>query len=164
MQSPSRRTAVPPALRTPVASLDEAALLTIIGYQLAQAAVVTDRVFAEQVGGPQALRQLEFTLLALLHSNPGATARQLARALAVTPPHIAAAVERLAQRGWLGRERGERDARLQHLTLTRAGVAAMERAIPALQRGEAEALAALSSAERAMLAELLHKAARSRRT
>jgi DNA-binding MarR family transcriptional regulator len=163
MPTPSRKSAVPPADRTPASSLDEAALSTIIGYQLAQATVVTDRVFAELVGGPQALRRLEFTLLALLHGNPAATARQLARALAVTPPHIAAAVERLAQRGWLGRERGQRDARLQHLTLTRAGAAAMERAIAALQRGEAEALAALSSAERAMLAELLHKAARSRR-
>jgi DNA-binding MarR family transcriptional regulator len=164
MSSPRLKTAVPPADRTPAASLDEAALLTIIGYQLAQASVVTDHVFAEQVGGPQALRRLEFTLLALLHGNPAATARQLARALAVTPPHIAAAVERLAQRGWLERERGVRDARLQHLTLTRAGVAAIERAVLAVQRGEAEALAALSSAERAMLAELLHKAARSRRT
>ncbi|MBS1178684.1 MAG: MarR family transcriptional regulator [Proteobacteria bacterium] len=164
MPSSARKVTAPPAARTPAASLDEAELLTIIGYQLAQAAVVTDRVFAEQVGGPQELRRLEFTLLALLNGNPGSTARQLARALAVTPPHIAAAVERLAQRGWLERERGERDARLQHLTLSRAGVAAMERAIPALQRGEAEALAALSSAERAMLAELLHKAARSRRT
>jgi DNA-binding MarR family transcriptional regulator len=158
-----RRALVPPAVRTPSASLDEAALLTIIGYQLAQATVVTDRVFAEQVGGPLALRRLEFSMLALLHGNPGATARQLARALAVTPPHIAAAVDRLAQRGWLERERGERDARLQHLTLTRAGAAAVQRMVPALQRGEAESLAALSPAERAMLAELLHKAARGRR-
>lgn len=159
----TRKTTVPPADRTPVAALDEGALLSIVGYQLAQAAVVTDRVFAEQVGGAQALRRLEFSLLALVHANPGATARQLARALAVTPPHIAAAVERLAQRGWVERERGERDARLQHLRLTRTGAVAVERATAALLRGEAEALAGLSNAERAMLAELLHKAARSRR-
>lgn len=154
---------MPLADRTPAAALDEGALLTIMGYQLAQATVLTDRVFDEQIGGPQALRRLEFTLLTLLHGNPGATARQLARALAVTPPHIAAAVERLAQRGLLARERGARDARLQHLTLTRAGAATVEAAVPALRRGEAEALAALSAAERAMLVELLHKAARSRR-
>ena len=102
MPSSARKVTAPPAARTPAASLDEAELLTIIGYQLAQAAVVTDRVFAEQVGGPQELRRLEFTLLALLNGNPGSTARQLARALAVTPPHIAAAVERLAQRGLAG--------------------------------------------------------------
>ena len=149
--------------RTPSAALDEAALLGIVGYQLAQATVVTDRVFDEWVGGPQSLRRLEFTLLTLLHGNAGATSRQLSRALAVTPPHIAAAVERLAQRGLLQRQRGAQDARLQHLTLTRAGRTAVDTAIAALRRGETEALAALSAAERAMLAELLHKAARSRR-
>lgn len=160
---PHRKPTVPMAVRTPAASLDEAALLTVIGYQLAQATVVTDRVFDEHVGQRQTLRKLEFTLLALLHGNPGATARQLSHALAVTPPHIAAAVERLVQRGLLERERGTSDARLQHLTLTRAGSAAVARAVPALQQGEAAALAGLSAAERAMLVELLHKAARSRR-
>jgi DNA-binding MarR family transcriptional regulator len=81
----------------------------------------------------------------------------------VTPPHIAAAVERLAQRGLLQRERGEHDARMQHLSLTRAGRNTVDAATSALRRGESDALAALSPAERAMLAELLHKAARSRR-
>lgn len=159
---PNSRT-VPLADRTPVAALDEGALLGIVGYQLAQATVVTDRVFDEQVARKQGLRQLEFTLLTLLRGNPGATARQLARALAVTPPHIAAAVERLAQRGLLARERGELDARLQHLTLTRTGVAAVEAAVTALRRAEAEHLSGLSAAERGMLVELLHKAAGSRR-
>jgi DNA-binding MarR family transcriptional regulator len=163
MPNSRRIPAGPLADRTPAAALDEGALLGIVGYQLAQATVVTDRVFDEQVGQAQGLRRLEFTLLALLHGNPGATARQLARALAVTPPHIAAAVERLSQRGLLARERGQLDARLQHLTLTRAGAAAVEAAIAALRRAEAEGLAGLSAAERAMLLELLHKAARSRR-
>jgi len=39
----------------------------------------------------------------------------------------------------------------------------VQRMVPASQRGEAESLAALSPAERVMLAELLHKAARGRR-
>lgn len=154
---------VPAADRTPVAALDEGALRGIVGYQLAQASVLADRVFDAQVGGPQSLRRLEFTLLALLQANSGATARQLSRALAVTPPHIALTVDRLAQRGLLSRERGQSDARLQHLSLTAAGMAMLSAAVPALQRAEADALAALSAAERAMLAELLHKVARSRR-
>ena len=164
MPTPPRKPPVPLSDRTPAGALGEGALLGITGYQVAQVTVVTDRVFDEQVGGPRQLRRLEFTLLALLHGNPGATARQLARALAVTPPHIAAAVERLAQRGLLSRERGEQDARLQHLTLTREGADVVATAVPALQRGESEAFAALSPAERAMLVELLHQAARSRRT
>jgi hypothetical protein len=39
----------------------------------------------------------------------------------------------------------------------------LKAAVPPLQRAEAEALASLSAAERAMLAELLHKAASGRR-
>jgi DNA-binding MarR family transcriptional regulator len=163
MPSSHPKAAVPAADRTPAAALDEGALRGIVGYQLAQATVLTDRVFDAQVGAPRALRQLEFTLLTLLQANPGATARQLSRALAVTPPHIALVVERLAQRGLLSRERGLSDARLQHLRLTDAATLMLKAAVPALQRAEAEALAALSAAERAMLAELLHKAARSRR-
>jgi DNA-binding MarR family transcriptional regulator len=143
----------------PAAHLDESNLLAIVGYQLAQAGVVTDRVFDNRVGGPMDLRRLEFTVLALLQRNPGATARQLARALAVTPPHIAVTVERMAARGLIERERGTTDARLQHLSLSAAGMALVDRAVAALQAGEAEAMSALSSAERAMLAELLHKAA-----
>lgn len=160
--SPSKP-AVRAADRTPAAALDEGVLRGIVGYQLAQATVITDRVFDAQIGTRQSLRRLEFTMLALLQANPGATARQLARALAVTPPHIALAVERLAQRGLLSRERGQSDARMQHLSLTDAGSALLGAAVPALQRAETEALAALSAAERAMLAELLHKAAMSRR-
>lgn len=163
MPSTARKAAIPAADRTPAAALDEGALRGILGYQLAQATVVTDRVFDERVGGPQVLRRLEFSMLALLQANPGATARQLSRALAVTPPHIALAVDRLSQAGLLTRERGAQDARLQHLTLTAAGLAALRRAVGALQQGEAEALASLSAAERGMLAELLHKAARARR-
>jgi DNA-binding MarR family transcriptional regulator len=63
----------------------------------------------------------------------------------------------------LTREHGASDARLQHLSLTRTGVAAVQAAVSALRHAEAGALAALSAAERAMLVELLHKAARSRR-
>lgn len=163
MRPSPHKSAVPPAARTPAAALDEGALRGVVGYQLAQATVLTDRVFDAQVGRPQAMRRLEFTMLALLQANPGATARQLARALAVTPPHIALAVDRLAQRGLLSRERGQSDARLQHLHLTAAGSAVLGAAVQALLRAEAEALAGLSAAERAMLAELLHKAALGRR-
>jgi DNA-binding MarR family transcriptional regulator len=164
MPANARKSVIPAADRTPAAALDEGALRGIVGYQLAQASVVTDRVFDERVGKPKALRRLEFSLLALLQANPGATARQLSRALAVTPPHIALAVDRLAQAALLTRERGAQDARLQHLTLTAAGLAAVRHAVGALQQGESDALATLSPAERAMLAELLHKAARARRS
>jgi len=161
---PARRLPPPPAAeRTPLARLSEGQLRNIVGYQLAQATLATNQVFETQVGQAEQLRRVEFTLLALIDANPGVTARQLARALAVTPPNVAVMLDRLDGHGLVLRERGTADARMQHLSLTPAGRALVHRASLALQAGEAASLSDLSSAERAMLAELLHKAAQSRR-
>ena len=146
-----------------MAALAEGDLHGVMGYQLAQASIVTTLVFNAEVGGPSELRPVEFTVLALVHANPGVTARQLARGLAVTPPNIAAWLDRLESRGLLTRSRGEVDARLQHLRATPAGAALARRCTQRLVDGEAAALAALSLAERAMLVELLHKVALTRK-
>jgi DNA-binding MarR family transcriptional regulator len=161
---PARRPPPPPAAeRTPLASLSEGRLRHIVGYQLAQAALATTQIFEAQVGQANQLRRVEFTLLALVDANPGVTARQLAKALAVTPPNVAVMLDRLDERGLLQRERGTADARLQHLTLTTAGTTLITGTVARVQEGEAMGLSTLSAAERAMLAELLHKAGQARR-
>lgn len=149
--------------RTPQARLGEGPLHDLIGYQLAQAAIVTDRVFNENARRPGALRRVEYTILALVRVNPDVTARQLALALAVTPPNIAIWLDRMEQRGSVQRTRSERDGRVQHIRLTRAGQALVEQTTKRLLDAEAEALSTLTAAERAMLAELLHKVALARR-
>jgi DNA-binding MarR family transcriptional regulator len=149
--------------RTPQARMAEAALHGVIGYQLAQATIVTTQVFTAAVGGKSRLRPVEYTMLALIHANPDATARQLARGLAVTPPNVAVWLDRLEQRGLIRRSRSEVDARLQHIRTTPAGAALARDATRRLLEGEAAALASLSSAERAMLVELLHKLALARK-
>lgn len=159
----TRKDAVPEAERTPLARLTEGPLHAIVGYQLAQAEIVTDRVFDEQVAARGGLRRVEFTVLALVQANPDVTARQLARALAVTPPNVAVWLDRLESRGLVVRTRSERDARQQHIRLSRAGSALVDSSVQAVTEGEAAALATLSAAERAMLVELLHKLALARR-
>lgn len=159
----NRKPPVPKADRTPLAQLSEGAMHRIVGYQIAQAAIVTDQVFDERVGQPGGLRRVELTMLALVQANPDVTARQLARALAVTPPNIAIWIDRLETRGLVARTRSDSDARVQHIRITRAGSALAERSAQALLEAEAQALAGLSAAERAMLVELLHKVALSRR-
>jgi len=149
--------------RTPLARLSEGGAHAIVGYQLAQAAIVTNQVFDERVGHRGGLRRVEFTMLALVQRNPGVTARQMARALAVTPPNIAIWLDKLESRGLVARERSSADARMQHVRLTARGKALVDRSVQSLLDGEQEALAALSTAERAMLVELLHKVALSRR-
>jgi DNA-binding MarR family transcriptional regulator len=106
---------------------------------------------------------VEFTILALVQGNPDVTARQLARALAVTPPNIAIWLDKLESRGLVARERSASDARMQHVRLTSRGKTLVDRSVQSLLEGERDALATLSSAERAMLVELLHKVALARR-
>ncbi len=153
--------AKPPAAReqTPYGRLAEAGLHGILGYQLAQAAITTTRVFGERVGQPAELRPVEFTILTLVHENPGVSARQLADALAVTPPNITMWIDKLERRGLIERERSTTDRRAQHIRTTAPGAALARQAVERVLEGEAATLAALSPAERAMLIELLHKVA-----
>jgi DNA-binding MarR family transcriptional regulator len=134
-----------------------------MGYQLAQASIVTTQVFNGAVGTVCALRPVEYTVLALVHANPNVTARQLARGLAVTPPNIAVWLDRLESRGLVQRSRSETDARMQHIRATDAGAALASQSTLRLLKGEEAALATLSVAERAMLVELLHKVAMARK-
>lgn len=148
-----------PAERTPVGRLAEPGLHDIMGYQLAQASVVTNAIFRRCVAEPEGMGKVEFTILALVQANPDVSARQLAQALAVTPPNIAMWLDKLEQRGWIARTRSTRDARVQHVSLSPEGARAVSRCVQALHAAERETLTTLSAAEQAMLVELLHKLA-----
>lgn len=158
----TRKPLPPEADRTPQARLSEGGLHDVVGYQLAQASIVTRRVFDDVEGERGGLRRVEFTLLTLVQANPDVSARQLARALAMAPPNITVCLDKLEQQGLLVRARSTADARVQQLRVTRAGAARVAATMQQLLAREAEALGTLSAAERALLAELLHKVARAR--
>jgi DNA-binding MarR family transcriptional regulator len=147
---------------TPAGRLEEAGLHHILGYQLAQAAITTAGVFAQQVGEPFELRPVEFTILSLVNENPGSSLSRLAQALAVTAPNITMWIDRLEERGLVQRERSETDRRAQHLGVTPKGRQLVQKATQRVLDGEREVLGHLSDAERAILIELLHKVACSR--
>jgi DNA-binding MarR family transcriptional regulator len=157
-----RKSSRAPAERTPAVPLSESALRSIVGYQLAQATIVTDKVFEERAGH-RGVRRIEFAVLALVQANADVSARHLARALAVTPPNIAICLDRLESRGLVVRRRSTADARVQHIRLSAAGSTLVDRLAEQIRQGEQEALAPLSPAEQAMLVELLHKVALVRR-
>ena len=145
---------------TPVGWLDEARLHEVLGYQMAQATIVTTSAFKTQVGQPYGLRPVEYTLLMLIAENPGGSLVRLARALAVTAPNITMWIDRLESRGWVRREQSTRDRRSQVLHATTEGAALARLATERILAAEREALAAhLTAAERAILLELLHKVA-----
>ena len=145
---------------TPAGRLDEARLHDVLGYQMAQAGIVTGAVFKAQVGQPFGLRPVEYTVLTLIVENPGGSLVRLARALAVTAPNITMWIDRLEARGLVRREQSTRDRRSQVLHATDEGIALARAATQRILDAEREALAAhLSAGERAILLELLHKVA-----
>lgn len=142
--------------------MDEGALRQLVGYQLAQASIVTNGAFSHEAGKPMELGQVEFTLLYLIKQNTSVTASRLARALAVSMPAITVWMAKLELRGLVSRERSATDRRSQHFEVTTEGAALVERAMKALLEAEARAFGHLSAAEQAMLLELLHKVAQHR--
>ena len=146
---------------TPSGHLAASGLKDVLGYQLAQAAVATTAVFVQQVGGPQDLRPVEYTVLQLVAENPGTSPVRLAKALAVTKPNITMWIDRLVGRGLVQRSPSASDKRAQELHTTPAGSRLAQSATATLRAGELAALHGLTSGERAILAELLNKVARS---
>ena len=146
---------------TPAGHLEEARLQKVLGYQLAQAVIVTDAIFFEQVGEPFKLRPVEYTVLTLIAENPGGSLVRLARALSVTPPNITTMVDRLETKGLVARRASEEDRRAHVLHVTPRGAELVRKATQKIVQAESESLP-LTAGEQAILAELLHKVASAR--
>ena len=137
-----------------------AALASVLGYQLAQAAVAANALFMRQVGSVLDLRPVEYTILALVHENPGLSSARLAQMLSVSAPNITVWIDRLVGRGWVLREPSVTDRRERLLHATADGARLAVQATEWLVDGEREAFSHLSTGERAILIELLHKLCR----
>ena len=162
--SPAPRPAPRPAVDlTPLGQLEEGGIHDLLGYQLAQATILTTQAFVRAVGKPLELRPVEFTILQLVQQNSPVTATQVAKALAVTTPGVTIWLDRLEERGLVVRERSDVDRRSQNLAITRRGQTLVASALDKLRRAEAEILDHLSAGERHMLLELLQKVARLRK-
>ena len=146
------------AERTPAGQLEEARLHAVLGYQLAQAAIVTQDLFASHAGKPFDLRPVDYTVLTLIAENPGGSLVRLARALAMSPPNITVIVDRLQARGLVARAQGASDRRTQELKTTPQGAKLVRKATEAILAAEQQALP-LTRGEHALLLELLHKVA-----
>lgn len=144
---------------TPAGQLEEARLHYVLGYQLAQASIVTNGLFAQVIGEPLALRPVEYTLLTLIAENQGGSHARLARALAVSSPNITMWIDKLETRGLVQRRQSDSDRRLQVLHATPQGLALAREATKRILQAERDALPGLTPGERLMLAELLHKVA-----
>lgn len=131
---------------------------------MAQASIVTYRVFEERVGTPLQLRPVEYTILMLVKENAGVSPAKLSKALEVTRPNISVWVDKLEARALVKREKNVNDGRGQILYATDKGSALAGKATRALLEGERAAFTTLTAVEQMMLTELLHKLACARST
>ena len=162
--APDRGSAPVPANvpSTPAGRLNEVELQWLVGYQLAKASIVTIGIFEEVVGRPHGMRKVEYTLLALLRTNPRVSPAQLVKALGLSAPYITTALDKLCRWNLIVRSTNESDRRGKHLTLTPEGDALAAQLTHELLEAERAAFKTLTPTEQMMLAELLHKLARSR--
>ena len=135
----------------------------LLGYNLAQAAIPSLRIFHKQIGEPFQLRRLDFTILMLVAANPGVTQRQMSQALDVSAPRLTIAVDKLEERGLVNRTRSEEDRRMQYIALTRKGATLVKKTDRIADGMERELLGHLTEVERTMLFHLLEKVAIHRR-
>jgi DNA-binding MarR family transcriptional regulator len=132
-------------------------LESIAGFHVHRAAVTTAQTFETHIGKTFGLRKVEFSLLMLLLSNEALAPKRLSRALSVTAPNLTLLLDRLQDRGLLTRVPNPLDGRSQNVVLTPEGRSLATQAAEASKTMELEIQGRLSSAEHAMLIELLLK-------
>jgi MarR family transcriptional regulator, temperature-dependent positive regulator of motility len=103
------------------------------------------------------LSRIEFVVIYSLAIQDGVTASEIASSTAFPKNTLSRAVNRLIGLGYVARRIDGDDRRSQILTLTEAGRAVVEEAMPRFAGLEQEMLAPLSLVEREMLSMLLAK-------
>ncbi len=103
------------------------------------------------------LARAEFVILYSLGLFDGVTASEIAASTAFPKNTLSRAVNRIAKLGLIARRAGTTDRRQQNLTLTPAGQAILDEAIPRFVAMEEEMLSPLNLVERETLSALMAK-------
>jgi len=89
---------------------------------------------AKQLARETALTTSQLVVMELLKSQGELTPRAIAQSMNLTQATVTSLVDRLQARGYVARQRGERDRRQVHVTLTREGEAQLADAPESLQQ------------------------------
>ena len=139
-----------------VDAVDTRYLQTLLGYNARRAALTVIDEFVPRMA-QFGLRVVDFSILSVIHHNPGITSRQLCAALALLPPNLVGKIGALESRGLLARQPHPPDGRALGLHLTAEGQALMARAEAEAVALENDAAPGLTPAERRTLIRLLQK-------
>jgi DNA-binding MarR family transcriptional regulator len=131
-------------------------LESLLGYNARRASLTILSVVFERMAALD-LRPVEFSMLSLIHHNPGVTSRRLSEALAIQPPNLVGKVANMLAKGWITRQTDSQDKRALVLTLTPAGVVVIEQAEKLVVELESAASVQLTTEERETLIHLLKK-------
>jgi len=134
---------------------DILALETFLPYRLNRLAEAVSREFYAVYRKKYGLTRPEWRLLATLGQFGTMTATAVARHSAMHKTKVSRAVTALEKRRWLAREADDRDRRVEHLRLTKAGEEAYHAMVPMARDYEARLMARLSDRERELVASAL---------
>jgi DNA-binding MarR family transcriptional regulator len=122
--------------------------------RLAQLAVFKD---FEQGLGEIGISPAIYSVLEVLHQNPGLTQSKLASVVRLERSSVVPMLDKLGQRGLVERMASTTDRRHNHLYLTSAGVDLLHQANERALRHEARVCARLTPTEKQTLLKLLHR-------
>ncbi len=111
-------------------------------------------LYAHEIGSSELTKQ-QFTLLAALEHNDGASQTALVDITGIDRSTLAEMVRRMLEKGLLGRERTEEDQRANSVVISAVGRKALKTARTASERAEKAMLDALPPAERQRFVKLL---------
>ncbi len=141
---------------TAVDQVDTRYLQSLLGYNARRAALTIIEGFLERMA-EFGLRPVDFSVMSVIHHNPGVTSRQLCAALNLLPPNLVGLIQSLESRGLIERKPHPHDGRAVGLHATPKGQALMVQAEQTASDLEIEKTARLTPAQRKTLLDLLQK-------
>lgn len=128
-------------------------LESFLPYRLNRAAAVASRQFSAIYRNEFNLTVPEWRTLATLGQFGAATATEIGEHSAMHKTKVSRAVASLQRRRWLQRDTDERDRRIEHLTLSPAGIRAYNKLAPKMLGFEKALLEQLEPEDRESLAK-----------
>jgi len=145
---------IPPALAAD--AVDTRYLQSLLGYNARRAALSIIGVFLERLA-VYGLKPVDFSVMSVIHHNPGVTSRQLCASLSILPPNLVGLIQSLESRGLIERKPHPTDGRAVGLHPTDKGVSLMLQAEVTAYELEIDASSKLTTHQRQTLVQLLQK-------
>ena len=139
-----------------VVTVDASYLQTLLGYNARRVSLQVIELFNERMAAYD-LSPVDFSVLSLVHHNPGITSRQLCSTLSLLPPNLVGKISLMEKRDLLTRAPHPDDGRAIGLHLTEAGNQMMQQAEATATQLELDVSSKLSAAEAKTLLRLLQK-------